>query len=57
VGLGSDAPCLVAGSPVAVITGDAQSEAAQLASMVIAPELGADVVAGFSNTKAGIAQK
>jgi N-acetylmuramic acid 6-phosphate etherase len=25
------------GSPVAVITGDAQSEAAQLASMVIAP--------------------
>jgi N-acetylmuramic acid 6-phosphate etherase len=45
------------GSTVAVITGDAQSEAAQLASMVIAPELGADVVAGFSNTKAGIAQK
>lgn len=45
------------GSPVAVITGDAQSEAAQLASMVIAPELGADVVAGYLNTKAGIAQK
>ena len=45
------------GSPVAVITGDAQSEAAQLASMVIAPELGADVVAGYSNPKAGIAQK
>ncbi|XGI80807.1 N-acetylmuramic acid 6-phosphate etherase [Enterobacter hormaechei] len=45
------------GSPVAIITGDAQSEAAQLASMVIAPELGADVVAGYINTKAGIAQK
>lgn len=45
------------GSPVAVITGDPQSEAAQLASMVIAPELGADVVAGYSNAKAGIAQK
>ena len=38
------------GAPVAVITGDAQSEAAQLASMVIAPELGADVVAGYRNT-------
>ncbi|EMV7408196.1 TPA: N-acetylmuramic acid 6-phosphate etherase [Enterobacter soli] len=45
------------GSPLAVVTSDAQSEAAQLASMVIAPDLGADVVAGFSNTKAGIAQK
>lgn len=45
------------GAPVAVITGDAQSEAAQLASMVIAPELGADVVAGYRNTRAGIAQK
>lgn len=45
------------GSPVAIITGDAQSEAAQLAGMVIAPELGADVVAGYINTKAGIAQK
>ena len=45
------------GSPVAIITGDAQSEAAHLASMVIAPELGADVVAGYINTKAGIAQK
>lgn len=45
------------GSPVAIITEDAQSEAAQLASMVIAPELGADVVAGYVNVKAGIAQK
>lgn len=45
------------GSPVAIITSDAQSEAAQLASMVIAPELGPDVVAGYLNTKAGIAQK
>ena len=45
------------GSPAAIITGDAQSEAAQLASMVIAPELGADVVAGYLNTKSGIAQK
>ncbi|MBX8460172.1 N-acetylmuramic acid 6-phosphate etherase [Enterobacter sp. RIT637] len=45
------------GSPVAVMTGDAQSEAAQLASMVIATELGPDVVAGYANAKAGIAQK
>ncbi|MEB7540858.1 N-acetylmuramic acid 6-phosphate etherase [Enterobacter huaxiensis] len=45
------------GSPVAAITTDAQSEAAQLASMIIAPELGADVVAGYANAKAGIAQK
>lgn len=45
------------GALVAVITGDAQSEAAQLASMVIVPELGADVVAGYRNTRAGIAQK
>ncbi|MGY5368391.1 N-acetylmuramic acid 6-phosphate etherase [Enterobacter oligotrophicus] len=45
------------GAAVAVITGDPQSEAAQLASMVIAPDLGADVVAGYANTKAGIAQK
>ncbi|MCK7163227.1 N-acetylmuramic acid 6-phosphate etherase [Enterobacter cloacae] len=45
------------GSPVAVITDNAQSEAAQLASMVIAPELGPDVVAGYLNTKAAIAQK
>lgn len=45
------------GSPVAVITCDAGSEAAQLASMVVAPDLGADVVAGYINTKAGIAQK
>ena len=44
------------GSTVAIITEDAQSEAAQLASMVIAPELGADVVAGYTNAKAGIAQ-
>ncbi|WP_253377819.1 N-acetylmuramic acid 6-phosphate etherase [unidentified bacterial endosymbiont] len=45
------------GATVAVITDDTQSEAAQLASMVIAPELGADVVAGHINTKAGIAHK
>ena len=45
------------GSPVAIVTTDAQSEAAQLASMVIAPELGADVVAGYANAKAGIAQR
>lgn len=44
------------GSTVAIITEDAQSEAAQLASMVIAPDLGADVVAGYTNAKAGIAQ-
>lgn len=45
------------GSPVAVITDDVQSEAAQLASMVISPQTGPDVVAGFTNAKARIAQK
>lgn len=45
------------GSPVAIITHDAQSEAAQLASMVIAPQTGPDAVAGFTNAKAGMAQK
>jgi N-acetylmuramic acid 6-phosphate etherase len=45
------------GSPVAVVTGDAQSEAAQLASMVIAPELGADVVAGLAIPKRGSRKK
>lgn len=45
------------GAVVAIVTDDAQSEAAQLASLVIAPALGADVVAGYINTKAGIAQK
>ena len=45
------------GATVAVITSDAKSEAAQLASMVIAPDVGPDVVAGYINTKAGIAQK
>ncbi|HIE5387263.1 TPA: N-acetylmuramic acid 6-phosphate etherase [Enterobacter cancerogenus] len=45
------------GASVAVVTVDAQSEAAQLASMVIAPALGAEVVAGYSHPKAGIAQK
>lgn len=44
-------------SPVAIITSDEQSEAAQLASMVIAPQTGADVVAGFNNVKALMAQK
>jgi N-acetylmuramic acid 6-phosphate etherase len=44
-------------SPVAIITGDEQSEAAQLASMVIAPQTGPDVVAGFTNAKAAIAQQ
>lgn len=39
------------GSTVALITEDAQSEAAQLASMVIAPDLGADVVAGIPTLK------
>lgn len=44
-------------SPVAIITRDEQSEAAQLASWVIAPQTGADVVAGFHTVKAAMAQK
>lgn len=45
------------GSPVAIITQDDRSEAAQLASMVITPQTGPEVVAGFGNNKASVAQK
>ena len=44
-------------SPVDIITEDKDSEAAALASMVIAPHTGPDVVAGFTHAKAGTAQK
>ncbi len=45
------------GAPVAVISGTHQSEAAQLAEIVVVPEVGPEVVAGFGNPKALIAQK
>lgn len=45
------------GAPVAVLTRNPQSEAAQLASLVIAPQTGAEVVAGYGNPKANAAQK
>lgn len=44
------------GAVVAVITSDADSEAAQLADIVIAPQMGAEVVAGFNCPKAASAQ-
>ncbi|WP_449557231.1 N-acetylmuramic acid 6-phosphate etherase [Huaxiibacter chinensis] len=44
-------------APVAIITQDPESEAAQLAKMVVSPQPGPDVVAGFTSAKAGVAQK
>ncbi|WBM70803.1 N-acetylmuramic acid 6-phosphate etherase [Buttiauxella sp. WJP83] len=45
------------GAPVAVITQDAGSEVAQLADIVIAPDTGPEVVVGFGNPKARLAQR
>jgi N-acetylmuramic acid 6-phosphate etherase len=45
------------GAPVAVITQDAASEVAQLADIVIAPAMGPEVVAGYANPKAQLAQR
>ncbi|NUU66297.1 N-acetylmuramic acid 6-phosphate etherase [Enterobacteriaceae bacterium BIT-l23] len=44
-------------APAAVISATHQSEAAQLADIVVVPEAGPEVVAGFGNPKALIAQK
>ncbi|WP_194205952.1 N-acetylmuramic acid 6-phosphate etherase [Superficieibacter sp. 1612_C1] len=45
------------GSRIALITGNAASEAAQLAEMIVAPDTGPEVVAGFSTPKAQLAQQ
>lgn len=45
------------GARVAIITQDASSEAAQLADIAIVPLTGPEVVAGFNNPKAHLAQK
>lgn len=45
------------GAMVAVLTADAQSEAASLGDIVIAPATGAEVVAGYGNPKARRAQQ
>jgi len=45
------------GAPVAVITQDAESEVAQLADTVITPDIGPEVVVGFANPKAQLAQR
>lgn len=45
------------GAQVAAITQNPGSEAAQLASIVLAPDTGPEVVAGFANPKAHLAQK
>jgi N-acetylmuramic acid 6-phosphate (MurNAc-6-P) etherase len=45
------------GAPIAVVTQQAASEAAQLADIIIAPQTGPEAVAGFGNPKARIAQR
>ena len=45
------------GAMVAVLTADAQNEAASLGDIVIAPQTGAEVVAGYGNPKARRAQQ
>ena len=45
------------GAPIAVVTQQAASEAAQLADIIIAPQTGPEAVAGFGNPKAQIAQR
>ena len=45
------------GARVAIITQDASSEAAQLADIAIVPPTGPEVVAGYNNPKAQLAQK
>lgn len=45
------------GARVAIITQDASSEAAQLADITVVPPTGPEVVAGFNNPKAHLAQK
>lgn len=45
------------GAPVAVLTQQADSEAAQLADIIVAPQTGPEAVAGFGNPKAQLAQR
>lgn len=45
------------GAPIAVVTQQPASEAAQLADIIIAPQTGPEAVAGFGNPKAQIAQR
>jgi len=45
------------GARVAIVTQDASSEAAQLADITLVPPTGPEVVAGFNNPKAHLAQK
>lgn len=45
------------GAPIAVVTQQPTSEAAQLADIIIAPQTGPEAVAGFGNPKARIAQR
>lgn len=45
------------GAPIAVITQQAASEAAQLADIIIAPQTGPEAVAGLTNPKAQQAQR
>lgn len=45
------------GARIAIVTRNGTSEAAQLADMIIAPETGPEIVAGFSDPKAQLAQQ
>ncbi len=56
MGLGRDASRRSLGAPIAVLTQQAESEAAQLADIIIAPQTGPEAVAGFGNPKAQLAR-
>lgn len=45
------------GAPIAVLTQQSDSEAAQLADIIIAPPTGPEAVAGYGNPKAQLAQR
>ncbi|WP_434584549.1 N-acetylmuramic acid 6-phosphate etherase [Klebsiella sp. R390] len=45
------------GAPIAVLTQQQDSEAAQLADIIIAPQTGPEAVAGYGNPKAQLAQR
>ncbi len=45
------------GTPIAILTQQPDSEAAQLADIMIAPQTGPEAVAGYGNPKAQMAQR
>lgn len=57
MGLGAMRHAWSLGAPIAVVTQQAASEAAQLADIIIAPQTGPEAVAGLTNPKARLAQR